>query len=809
MPKKKSTNSNSFRFADGLVSAVCLAVALACLVFFYLDLTNTLSRLGEQPVGTISWKYKAAQRRFTDRVLWDRLRMNAPVYDGDLIRTASLSEASVTFSEGGIIDLAENSLVRIFAKDALPRIELVGGNVSAAAGEGGIVLVSGDRELFLNAGGTADILGGEDAAFLVTGGTGTLFSSGDVRELQAGDAAGFRSGTEALAVVVSPPANARFLSPDPAAWGVDFVWNGVNYGPEDHTRIEVAYDRGFTRPAASLEVPGGESRARVELAPGVYFWRVYASRASSGPASVVQTSRLTVFHAPPPGLITPVAGRSYPYDAETGSLRFRWTNSADSSASDAFRQDPDPDYYLLEAADNPDMTNPALRLRTRGTQTESPLPGPGRWYWRVSAWYGEASRISETAPFVLEPDTELASPVLVVPAADGEVDLDPRHETVYFSWKTVKGAASYTLTVSPNQDMSAPLITRQVRENYYGYSVSSGILKQGRYYWTVSASGGGNTVSASSRTFSVREDLPDIRMIFPPDGYTAAAELLPDIRFTWKTDLSPVRFQVAPDQAFAAPVMDEPATGNFQGRPLPEGLWYWRVVSGGTQSPVRRFTVTGILPPPVLAEETRDLLLRPGENAVFRWQPVEEAAYYRFRLYGNGGALLYSADAVPDTSVSVSLDGYPEGDYRWTVQAFAGQTQSSSRRSGRPDSGSFYLDRYLELLSPAANQVFEAIRLRETGFIVFSWDEAPEIPEYTFFLHDEDQRQILSRTVSRPSYVLEDLGVLGRGVFIWRVEGGSGPGPGRILSPERRFRIDIPAVKQAQFRDIGTLYGKE
>ncbi|MDR1900489.1 MAG: FecR family protein, partial [Treponema sp.] len=172
MPKKKSTRADPPRLSDALVMAVCLAGALLCLVFFQLDLNRTLSRLGEQPVGTITWKYRAAQRRFIDRVLWDRLQTESPVYHGDSIRTAALSEAAVTFPGGGVIDLGENSFIRIFVKDALPRLDLLEGNVSVAAGEGGFVLASGSHALTLGPGGAgaAGAAGGGGAEFHGTGG---------------------------------------------------------------------------------------------------------------------------------------------------------------------------------------------------------------------------------------------------------------------------------------------------------------------------------------------------------------------------------------------------------------------------------------------------------------------------------------------------------------------------------------------------------------------------------------------------------------------------------------------------------------
>lgn len=66
------------------------------------------SKLNEQPIATITLKYKTVQRKFMDRVVWDRLRQNYPVYNGDTIHTATLSEANIWFNDGNVMEMIEN-----------------------------------------------------------------------------------------------------------------------------------------------------------------------------------------------------------------------------------------------------------------------------------------------------------------------------------------------------------------------------------------------------------------------------------------------------------------------------------------------------------------------------------------------------------------------------------------------------------------------------------------------------------------------------------------------------------------------------
>ncbi|MDR2211973.1 MAG: hypothetical protein LBO65_11005 [Spirochaetaceae bacterium] len=835
MPKKKNISSSSFRFIDGLVSILCLTVAAGCLYLFWIDLFGTLSRLGERPVGTITWKYKAAQRRFSDRVLWDRLQMESPVYNGDLIRTAVLSEASITFYNGGYLDLAENSLIRIFTEDAIPQLDLMEGTLSASSGEGGMIIRSGDHELALDSGGTAQAAGGTGAEFAITGGRGTLRSGGQSRDM--GDGEAFGSG--ALTVVASPRPNARIIAAGSSPGTVNFLWTRQNYtGP---TRIDLARDRNFTRPAAALEVPGGENRARVELSPGTYYWRAYSAQT----AAPSRYFKLSIINAAPPRPISPEEGQGLPRYSGSRPLRFRWASGGGAPANS--RENNDPDYYLLEAADNPGMANPAVQIRTRRTQADTSLLGPGRWFWRVSAYYETVSQVSAPVSFTIDEGGGLEAPVLIAPAPSAEVDIKPGSRNVYFSWRTVNGAASYTLLVSPNPDLSDPVISRRmVKENYYGYPVDSGVLKTGQYYWGVSPvdAGGREFSFSSTRSFSAGEIPPALGAVFPPDNYTVAEALLPDIRFTWKTDLSPVRFQIAGDGNFTSPVVDEAARSSFfQGRRLPPGGWYWRVLAGPAvpggrpiSTPPRRLVVAGPMPSPVLAAGESRIIVSPGERARFRWQPVEGADRYQFRLY-NAGGTLFHAEETAANSVNLVLDEYPEGNYRWTVQALTRESAQGSQRNGPAGMALFYLAKAPEreeepapralpaavqtpplrsepeeggppLITPAHNRTFGVAQLRAAPSIVFEWEAVEGASGYTFTVSSQDGRQVLHLALPSPSYVLDDLSILSRGSFTWQVRA-NWETEGKESPPSQRsFIIDIPAVNQTTLQDIGTLYGK-
>jgi len=106
--KKRSV----FRFLDLLIIIFFLFIAFVCLYLFRLDLLNTFKLQNVDPAGTVVIKKNTVQRRLGDRVIWDRLNTESPVYVGDLIHVADVSAATL-YIKGNSINLDENTLIRI------------------------------------------------------------------------------------------------------------------------------------------------------------------------------------------------------------------------------------------------------------------------------------------------------------------------------------------------------------------------------------------------------------------------------------------------------------------------------------------------------------------------------------------------------------------------------------------------------------------------------------------------------------------------------------------------------------------------
>ncbi|MDR1375063.1 MAG: FecR family protein [Treponema sp.] len=385
------------RPAGAAVVCACLLGAAACLALFYADLNRSLRRLNGSPVGSVAFQSRAALRRFEDRIIWDRLHRESPVYNGDFIRTAERSEAAVRFSGGEMVNLSENSLIRIFVEGGTPRIEFSQGNISVYTGEGG----------------------------------GIIVSSGEKRmNVPPGAALSFNE--EMASPVLAPLASARFLAPVDTPVPVEFTFAAGAFSEEGRpapsppgggVRVEIAGDRHFTRSLTVLETaPGTDSAGGLtaELPAGSWWWRASPAGGEGGGAE--RTGQFTVSWTPPPRTISPAPASVYYYPAEPPELRFQWTVSEEVQ------------YYLLEAADNPDMAHPVLREEVHSGSLVSSRLGEGQWYWRVTpvfpAVYQGSVPASPVVPFSISrgdpPPVQTAPPVpALAPAVEPATVVPP------------------------------------------------------------------------------------------------------------------------------------------------------------------------------------------------------------------------------------------------------------------------------------------------------------------------------------------------------------------------------------------------
>jgi hypothetical protein len=427
MGKKKNTKSQrTFNAVDAAVILLCLLGALFSFWFFWKDLNRAVSR-NQVPAGTITFKKGGAQRRLGDRVLWDRLRTDSPIYNEDFIRTADLSDATVTFNRGQKFNLSENSLIQIRTVKGRTVIGLSSGNISAEnTGQSALVLVSGNREVELSGIMKVHVSEDGDLDLEVLEGTAIINTGKDRIVQEAGQALAVdsegRTTERPRVVMLRPRPNERFVSSGETL-PVDFAWVPVNFTGAERTRLEIAGDRRFTRPVKTMELE--TSSALVELPEGNYWWRAYAAGSSPGPEdTAVSPEQLTIAR---PGPISPIP------------------------VLPAIPADPFEDPPVKTPADMPEKTAPPAQP-PRIREPESLLPA--------------AAERRPGDNYVVGPDQLRQS------------------RTLTFQWKEVPGANGYIFTL---QDAAGrTLVTGDPRAET-SHTLDLRAIGQGNFVWQVEA----------------------------------------------------------------------------------------------------------------------------------------------------------------------------------------------------------------------------------------------------------------------------------------------------------------------------------
>jgi len=344
----KSRSRNHSRFVDFLIVILCLSIMAYSINLFRRDLSKTIDLYNVKPVGTIIIKKNTVQRRLTDRVLWDRLRIESPVYLGDTIRVAGLSAATLDI-EGRQIDLDENTLIRILPSQdgsGIPQIELSEGHLSVTTGAGGGLRVAVQGQVItMEAGTTLTAMAGEDGfSAQVNKGTAAFIKKGGNKTAVQGTMLSFNAEGAELrqpaAVVTQPRPNAHYVKNTPQPLSVSFAWNCVNLEAETGLRLEIASDRNFNRVVKSVE--NLNASVEIPLDAGLWNWRL------SYDGAILSTGRLSITEASTLNLLSPVKGSLFRYQDDPPLIYFQW-----SEVEEAL-------YYIIEISPILDFTNPYI-----------------------------------------------------------------------------------------------------------------------------------------------------------------------------------------------------------------------------------------------------------------------------------------------------------------------------------------------------------------------------------------------------------------------------------------------------------------
>ncbi len=807
---------STFRLLDLFVPLFCIGVASYFVYLFWEDLNKVTIAQDREVIGLISQKDRVIQRKLYDRVVWERLGQNSELYDSDTIRTAEQARAVISFTDGTIMEVSENSMIQIhYADDTGLSIEVDGGGVSLdskAATKNVRVRLDDGSTVQVEAGSSlrAESGGESGSSIEVTSGRAVLTTeSGEQAEIEDGGGVRISEGVlkKSALTVLYPPRDLTLLCEDTDNVPIDFSIKGES--GENETKLPVTVQISKTRNFSSLDydetvvVDEGTFSHSVDLGEGIQYWRVFTKNAEED--AVV--GKVTIERILPVQLLSPQQGSDFTYVSKKPSVSFRWTGS-----TAAIR-------YKLLVSKMPDMSNPVVNQETGRLSFITDSLDDGQWYFQVIPVYQNPELsfgISEIRSFFVTHREEALAPELSVPAegtaltiADSESNL----KSATFMWKSEISEADFSLLIARDSGFRDVVFTAQVSRPRLTVDFGENPLPIGTYYWKVirySALDIEDGKESEVRSFKVQAVPPvEKRLLYPPNGYSVERGKLGGTKFMWKVQghtTSPTVIQISPDENFMLLSLERNLTANsLDGLLLQEGSYWWRIgiqKENGTfdfTEPWKFTVLTALDKPHLLIPKTgEELVSAAGSPIKIEWSKIDGASYYNVRINDETGTLLYSEDGRRQTDLTLELT---PGSYDCRIQSVFEGTEISSPRTSTFSMENFTirLPEPIRLVSPKNGDSIEGLVALRSG-IDFSWTSGKDAAtSYEFTLSRVNARGNLSTVEARTGKVDHDrITKLTPGTYRWRIRAKSKEGFS-LDSQEYSFVVnEIPLLPEAQ-----------
>lgn len=830
------------RASDILLVLLCLSVCATSLWFFWKDLNSSSTRNDIEKIATIHFKRNISQRKFNDRVVWERLQQDSELYNNDVIRTSDGAEAVVMFSDGTKVDLNENTMIQVMLdKDGSVNLSISGGNVdvdTTASKSEAVKLNMGDgSSVSLEKGSRVSAVaatgdGGAASSITVQDGNAVVSTAGgESQKISNGEAVSIEKNGELsrqTITVTSIPKNLSVYKTSKEMEPVTLAWQTS----ENNLRAvaEVALDKAFENLISRQTAQGSSS---VKITPKAdekkLYWRVYPQdekeKAVNGQITIVELTGAVI--------TSPLDNSVFGYRTEPPSLRFNWNEAAYAES------------YKIEVSRTSDFNSPVISERVKATSYSDSSLEKGLYYWRVTPYYSVNdigyALPSATNSFEIEEREALSVPALTLPADTARIVLGEAEQNVIFSWKSDVKNADYNIQISQSPDFEKVLQNVEAAQTTVGKRFNINTLPEGTYYWKVlrnsaeDREASNEFAESSVRSFTVAKYVPGInRLVYPPDNYLIEEKLLPRMSFSWKLASeykgagAEAVLQISENSAFNNPLIQETlSASDFTGAKLTDGTYYWRVGvlrDGNIEalSDSRSFRVTQPFAAPqiIQPQNAEKLVVAYKDSLAVEWNEVYGADYYKLVIYDDEDKP-YKTEKVSDTKLRLNLPMKDDTEaaytkYKLSLQAYSEETDLAAERTGAQSSVSFEVRRPIpvRLVSPADNQSYDGLTALRVP-VQFSWTTGDTPVRQTFILQRQNANGSWRtvRTIENPKNSVS-LNRLTEGRYRWSISASGENGisldsssevfiiravpllAGAVLSePERNLKMDSAYLK--------------
>jgi len=629
---------------DRVFVFIILAVVSAASILLYNELNSRLSAEGLREIGTVTYRFKKAERKYKKQVVWKDIDQHEPVYNFDSIRTIEGATAHIQLKDGTSIDIEENTLILLSMEGKKINIGFEQGRISADTSKSSgrdVSVKSKTSSVKMKKGRLSLARKNDSFSVNVSSGSAVIRGKAGVRKVAGGMKATLNNkafSVEKVDIRPDEPKPGAFFVAGENWHSVLFRWKNTG----DTVQLDVSTSPSFQKLLFSRKVEGGiYKRAFV---PGIYYWRLRSTEKEKGGS---EPSKFTVLRDAPAVMIEPRTSREFVYHATPPEVAIAWKRTGAATS------------YRVEIAADPGFGKIIKSHETAGTRFAYRPPKKGRYYCRVQSLYSFSGSSFKSVPvfFRVRKTRQYLAPEPVSPAPGAVESVEAlSREPMLLGWKKDHEAVSYEVEVSRDKKFKSVFYRNTTARNF---DTVNGSLKAGKYYWRVRAvSAGGEKLPLSRISeFSVKASLP-ITLLEPK----AEARFSVDagkFLFRWS---DPNRLGNYRLEFFASPSMKkklmtrETKNDYIELRELRSGRYFWRVVPGGalaqTGSPLRVMSVSGKLPLPeiIYPHKNSTINVRRMQSLMFSWKPVRGATEYEITLYRYRG--FYQTRLLTRTSYS-------------------------------------------------------------------------------------------------------------------------------------------------------------
>lgn len=795
---------------DALVILSCLGTAVFFTYLFWHDLNRTSSRSDKTNIATITFKNKIAQRKYADRVVWERVNQNSPLYDGDIVRTADLSSAIIHFKDGTSLDLSENTMVQIYYSEEGIQVAVGGGDVQVDSSVTSKVALKLDDGSTVNVDAGASLAAKTDASGaksleVKTGSAQISTETGEKVAIASGESVSVEKGgeiTKRPLTVTSVPKELLLLDVKHEQIPVRLEWK-----KSDETRAKVVVQTSRSKNFAKLlsETSHAGSSTELKVDDGVLYWRVF----SEDVKEMAVGGKITVERIDRVQTNSPAEGGEYRYRTEKPRINFRWTGNAYAAR------------YRFVVSTTPDMRGNPLELEVADTFVSLDSLEAGNYYWQVTPFYTLNNigyeGASKVQGFRVVKNEQIHAPELSVPAALSQLTYKTA-PSVNFVWKSELKDASYTLIMARDEQCKNVVFQKEVSDVRLSQEFDPKTVKDGTYYWKVirkSSDPDDLTPESAVRSFTLIKYIPqENKLLYPPENFCAEQARLAATQFMWKlgdeyngSDVHSV-FQISKKADFSSLEKETDLLATTSSNViLEEGRYYWRVgakradgAAEGFTSP-RAFNVLRELGVPQYLSPVSgaEMLAASGSPVAISWKAVSGADYYNVRVYNQKNEVVAQNPAVKATNVSFVLA--PDA-YTCRIQAVAAESELSALRTSATGELSFTVRKPIAVVQnyPAENAIFDGLSaLRKP--VSFTWQSGKDRASSYELVLKKKQADGTSRVVERIQTGTKNTASVERlteGSYSWQVVASTADGFA-IDSSVRSFTVSpIAELARAQ-----------